>query len=115
MDVFDSEWLRHSSLRPAGERRFQLLAVVVLLLFLVYAGATIGGAPAQTLSLVSAIVIFPVPLVVWCAYARAPASLRTLLLLCAWAATLWLAGSLVWYGFFLAAGSTVPKPPGVWD
>src|SRR5262249_8934453 len=36
-------------------------------------------------------------------------------LLCAWAATLWLVGSLVWYGFFLADGSVVPKPPGWWD
>jgi hypothetical protein len=37
------------------------------------------------------------------------------LLCCAWAATLWLAGSLVWYGFFLANGSEVPTPPGWWD
>jgi len=31
------------------------------------------------------------------------------------AATLWLVGSVVWYGVYLANGSHVPTPPGVWD
>ena len=42
-------------------------------------------------------------------------NLRVTFLLCAWAATLWLVGSLIWYGFFLADGSQVPPSPGVWD
>ena len=31
------------------------------------------------------------------------------------AASFWLAGSLIWYGYFLANGQKVPSPPGPWD
>jgi hypothetical protein len=115
MGVYESEWLRHGAPRPAGERRFQLFALATVVLFTGYVVATVAGAPRDTLSLVSAVVVLPVPLVGWWAYARAPENLRVTFLLCAWAATLWLVGSLVWYGFFLAEGSEVPPSPGVWD
>ena len=44
------------------------------------------------------VAVFPLPFLVWWEYARAPLNVRPTVLLCAWAATLWLAGSLVWFG-----------------
>jgi hypothetical protein len=113
--VHESEWLRPGTARPDGERKFRLLSATALVFFLGYLAATLAGAPRQTSSLVFNVAVLPVPFVAWCTYARAPAALRPMWLLCAWAATLWLTGSLVWYGFFLANGSVVPKPPGWWD
>src|SRR5580765_3196426 len=115
MGVYESEWLRHRASRSDGERRFQLFALATVVLFIAYLVATVAGAPRDTLSLVSAVVVLPVPLVGWWAYARAPENLRATFLLCAWAASLWLVGSLIWYGFFLADGSEIPPSPGVWD
>jgi len=115
MGVFESEWLRPPPTRPAGERRFQLLAVAALILFTAYLAATLAGAPRETSSFVLSVVVFPVPFVVWWAHARAPKDLRLTVLLYAWAATLWLAGSLVWYAILVADGSKVPPSPGVWD
>jgi len=99
MSVYESEWLRHGAPRPAGERRFHLFTLAALTIFGAYVIATVAGAPRDTLSLVSAVVVLPVPLVGWWAYVRAPANLRATFLLCAWAASLWLVGSVIWYGF----------------
>ncbi|MGH3025191.1 MAG: hypothetical protein ACRDLR_01945 [Gaiellaceae bacterium] len=115
MSVYESEWLRPRSARPKGERRFRLLATLAAALFFGDLGATLGGAPDQVSNLVFNFCVFPVPFLAWWAYARASTGLRPTLFCCAWAATLWLAGSLVWYGFFLANGSKVPTPPGWWD
>lgn len=115
MSAHQSEWLRIRGTRPTGERRFRLLAIGAAILFLAYLVATVAGAPRQTSSLIFSVAVFPVPFLGWWAYMRAPANLRRTWLLCAWAATLWLAGSLVWYAFFLAGGSVVPTPPGLWD
>jgi hypothetical protein len=115
MGVYQSEWLRHGFDRPTGERKFRLLSLTALVLFLAYLAATLAGAPRDTLSLVFAIVVCPIPVVAWWAYARAPAQLRPTWLLCSWAATLWLVGSCVWYAAFLANGSAVPHSPGLWD
>jgi hypothetical protein len=115
LGVQESEWLRPETARPDGERKFHLLAFTALGLFLAYLLATLAGAPRQTSSLVFNVAVLPVPFVAWWTYTRAPANLRRMWLLCAWAATLWLVGSLVWYGFFIANGSVVPKPPGWWD
>src|SRR5205823_8370967 len=60
MSVYESEWLRPAS-RSAGERRFRLLSVVAVALFLAYLGATLAGAPRQTSSLVFNIAVLPVP------------------------------------------------------
>jgi hypothetical protein len=113
--VQESEWLRPVSTRPDGERKFDVLAVTAFALFLAYLLATLAGAPRQASSLVFNVAVLPVPFVAWWTYTRAPTALRPMWLLCAWAATLWLVGSLIWYGFFLANGSVVPKPPGWWD
>lgn len=115
MSVFESEWLRRGSARPEAEGRFALLTALATALFLAYLGVTLAGAPAQVSSLIFNFCVFPVPFMAWWAYARASAGLRPTLLCCAWAATLWLVGSLAWYGFFLANGSRVPTPPGWWD
>ncbi len=115
MSVYESEWLRHGTPRLVGERRFQLFALAAVVLFTTYAAATVAGAPRNILSLVYSVVVLPVPLVGWWAYRRARENLRVTFLLCAWAATLLLVGSLIWYGFFLAEGSQVPPSPGVWD
>jgi hypothetical protein len=115
MSVYESEWLRHGAPRPVGERRFQLFALGAGVLFTAYVAATIAGAPRDILSFVYAVVVMPVPLVGWWAYRRARENLRVTFLLCAWAATLLLVGSLVWYGVFLAGGSEIPPSPGVWD
>jgi hypothetical protein len=115
VSAHQSEWIRSVATRSEGERRFRLLSVGAAALFLVYVVATVAGAPRSTSSLIFSIVVFPVPFIGWWAYTRAPSNLRRTWLFCAWAATLWFAGSLVWYGFFLANGSVVPKPPGWWD
>src|SRR6266511_803716 len=115
MSVYEFEWLRHGAPHPIGERRFHLFALAAGVLFTAYVAATIAGAPRDVLSLVYSVVVLPVPLVGWWAYRRARENLRVTFLLCAWAATLLLVGSLVWYGVFLADGSEIPPSPGVWD
>jgi hypothetical protein len=115
MSVMESGSLRQPRARAGGELAFRRLSVTATVLFVAYLGATIAGAPREVSSLVFSVVVLPVPLIAWWAYARAPASLRPTWRLCTWAAVLWLAGSLVWYGFFLANGSVVPTPPGWWD
>ena len=87
----------------------------MVVLFAAYLGATLAGAPRDTLSLVFAVVVCPVPVVAWWAYRRAPANLCRTWLLCFWAATLWLVGSCLWYGVFVANGGVVPHSPGIWD
>ena len=115
MDVHQSEWLRPATTRPDGERTFRLLSTTAIVLFLAYFAATLAGLPRDMSSLIFSVVVLPVPFIAWWTYGRAPKDLRPMWLLCAWAATLWLAGSLVWYAIFLANGSVVPKPPGWWD
>src|SRR5262249_49945494 len=95
--------------------RFRVLALAAIALFIAYVTATVAGAPRDTLSLISAAYVWPVPFVAWWTYARAPANLRPTFLLCALAATCWLVGTLVWYGSFVANGSVMPPSPGVWD
>jgi len=115
MSVYEYEWLQHGMPRPAGERRFRLFALAGVVLFTAYLAATVAGTPRDILSLVYSVAVLPVPLVGWWAYRRAREELRVTFLLCAWAATLLLVGSLIWYGFFLAEASQVPPSPGVWD
>jgi hypothetical protein len=110
----ESDWLRPFSL-AVGERRFRLLASLGGAVFLAYLAATFAGAPRDLLSLVFIVVMAPLPFVVWWAYRRAPDELRRPLLLLATAATLWLFGSVVWQGFYVAAGNKVPHSPGIWD
>jgi hypothetical protein len=73
------------------------------------------GAPTAVLSPFFSVFMAPVPFVGWWAYLRAPPELRRFFLILAWAATFWLIGSLVWYFYYFAGGSTIPEPPGLWD
>jgi hypothetical protein len=114
MSVSESELLRRKTNRPVGERRFQVLAVTALFLLLAYLGAALAGSPRQASSPLFSLIVFPVPFVVWCAYARAPENLRAPTLLCASATSLWLADSLAWYGFILAGRGNVPPSPAWW-
>jgi len=100
---------------PARARRFRLLVVGLGGAYAAYFLATVGGAPSSLLSPLFSVFMLPVPFVVWWACMRAPPELRRLLRLLAWAATLWLVGSLVWYVYYFAGGSQVPEPPGTWD
>jgi hypothetical protein len=115
MSVFESDLLQPRLPRPAGERRFQVLSVAALALFLGYVTATVVGAPRADLSLFSSLTVLPVPFVAWWTWVRAPDNLRPTFLLCAWAATLWLAAVVIWYATYLADGSQMPPSPGVWD
>lgn len=98
-----------------GARRFRALAFLIGAGLVVYLLGAALGAPTSVLSPYFSVFMLPVPFVVWWAYAKAPPDLRLLILLLAWAATLWLVGSLVWYGYYFAEGSTIPEPPGPWD
>jgi hypothetical protein len=111
----EHEWLRLGRPRSPREKTFRALSVVAVCLFVADLAATISGAEQGILSTVFAAVMAPVPFAAWWAYVRAPTDLRRPVRLLAWAATLWLFGSLTWEGFYIAGGRTVPKPPGVWD
>jgi hypothetical protein len=100
---------------PSRARGFRILLVALGGAYLAYVLATIGGAPEALLSPLYSVFLFPLPFVVWWAFRRAPPELRRLIRLLAWAATLWLVGSLVWYAYYFAGGSEVPEPPGTWD
>jgi hypothetical protein len=95
--------------------RFRSLSLLGAGLFATYSAAAVAGIPNPILTPILNSVVIPVPVVVWWAYARAPTPLRRPVFLLALGATLWLVGSIVWEGFYLAAGDKVPHPPGVWD
>jgi hypothetical protein len=97
--------------KPHAERRFRTVAGVLATLFLAFLIATLLPTPSPVLSVARNVFLLPIPFVVWWAYRRSPPSLRLPLLLFAIAATIWLVGSAVWYGYFFAAGAEVPKPP----
>ena len=115
MSVVEQEWLGVTELRSRREKRFRAFAMLALIVLVSVVAATIGGAGQSLLSTAFTAVMAPVPFAVWWAYARAPRELRLPVRLLAWAATLWLCGSLVWEGFYLADGHLVPQPPGAWD
>jgi len=92
-----------------------VLAVLIGAGVLVYFLGAVLGAPRAVLSPFFSVFMAPVPIVGWWAYLRAPPELRRLFLILAWAATFWLLGSLAWYGYYFAGGSTIPEPPGPWD
>ena len=96
-------------------RKFRALAVLLAVAFTAYFIATVAGTASDLLSPVYYVFMAPVPVVVWWAYARAPAELRRLVFTLGWAATFWLLGTVVWYGYYVAGGNTVPSPPGTWD
>jgi hypothetical protein len=96
-------------------RKFGALSVLLGAAFAAYCIATLAGTDSDLLSPVYYVFMAPVPVVVWWAYVRAPAELRRLVFTLGWAATFWLIGSVVWFGYYVAEGNTVPSPPGTWD
>ena len=98
-----------------AERRFRRLIAILGALFLAYAVATLLPTPSAFLSVGRNIFVLPIPFLAWWAYVRSDAPLKRPLLLFALAAIVWLAGSLVWYGYFFAEGGRVPEPPGPAD
>jgi hypothetical protein len=115
MGAVETGRFRMSPPVSSGARRFRALALLIGAGLAVYFLGAALGAPTSILSPYFSVFMLPVPFAVWWAYAKAPPDLRLLILLLAWAATLWLVGSLVWYGFYFAAGSRIPEPPGPWD
>ncbi len=101
-------------LKPA-ERRFRRLVLAAVALYAIHFTAALAGAPKTLVSLAFVVFVLPVPFLAWWAYTRAAAKLRRPLLLLALAATLWLSGTVVWYGYYFAGGRVIPEPPGVWD
>lgn len=101
--------------RPPREKAFRVLAIGTAAAITCYGAASAFGAGLAQLDLVFTFALLALPPFVWWAFAIAPRQLRRFCGLLAPAATLWLAGSLVWYGYFLANGSKVPTPLGLWD
>jgi hypothetical protein len=106
---------RVGSPRFDRHRAFRWLGVAAAVLCGVLAASVLLGAPDKFTDVVFAVVMAPVPFVAWLTYTRAPPELRTLWLLLASAASLWFAGTALWYGLYLAAGGQVPDPPGPSD
>jgi hypothetical protein len=98
-----------------GGGKLRLLALGMGVAYFAYFLAAVLGAPSSIVSPLFSVFMVPVPFAVWWAYLRAPPQLRRLIFILAWAATLWLIGSLVWYGYYFAAGSEIPDPPGTFD
>jgi hypothetical protein len=96
-------------------RKFVALALLLGAAFAAYCIATLAGTDSDLLSPVYYVFMAPVPVVVWWAYVRAPAELRRLVFILSWAATFWLVGTVVWFGYYVAGDNTVPSPPGTWD
>lgn len=100
---------------PPGERRFRQFALLAAGVYAAHFVAAIAGAPKAIVSVAFIVFVLPVPFLGWWAYTRAAQSLRTPFLLLATAASLWLVGTVVWYGYYFAAGRVIPEPPGIWD
>jgi hypothetical protein len=115
MSGVDTQTLGTVPVTLRGGRRVRCVAIAVGTAYAGYFVAAIAGAPSDVLSPLFSVFMLPVPFVAWWAYMRAPPQLRRLIYLLAWAATLWLVGSLVWYAYYFAGGSQVPEPPGTWD
>jgi len=96
-------------------RTFRLLSFIIGAGISVYFLGAVLGAPTAVLSPLFSVFMAPVPFVGWWAYLRAPSELRRFFLILAWAATFWMIGSIAWYGYYFAGGSTIPEPPGPWD
>jgi hypothetical protein len=101
--------------RRLDDPRLARMATFAGIAVIAYAAAVVLNARITAIDLVFTVALAALPPLAWLAAARAPGELRRLVVLLAAAATLWLLGSLMWYGYFLAAGSRIPTPPGPWD
>jgi len=98
-----------------GDRRLAASASVALAALAAAAAAAVFEAPSATPTLLFALAMPIFPVVAWWAFARAPAELRRFWGFLAGGVTLWLLGSLVWYGYFATNGLRDPQAPGPWD
>lgn len=98
-----------------AERRLRRLALLAAAVYAAHFTAAIAGAPKVVVSVAFIVFVLPVPFLGWWAYTRAAVNLRRPFLLLAIAATLWLVGTVVWYGYYFAGGRVIPEPPGPWD
>src|SRR5215210_7501292 len=112
VDTYELARARTMSLRA---RRFRAFVIAIAAAYGAYFIAVVAGTPTSLTSPLYSVFMLPVPFVVWWAYRRAPQDLRRLIHILAWAATLWLVGSLVWYAYYFTGDSQVPEPPGTWD
>ena len=101
--------------RPNAEARLRLLAFLIGLVYAAHFTGAVLGAPRTLVSLAFVLFVLPVPFLGWWAYTRAAANLKRPFLFLALAASLWLSGTLVWYGYYFAGGRVIPEPPGPWD
>jgi hypothetical protein len=115
MSAVDTYELAGARMMLVRARRFRALVIAFAAAYGAYFIAVVGGTPTSLTSPLYSVFMLPVPFVVWWAYTRAQQELRRLLHILAWAATLWLVGSLVWYAYYFAGDSKIPEPPGTWD
>jgi hypothetical protein len=115
MGAVETRLIGSPSPYEARVHKFRALAVLIASGVFVYFLGTVLGAPTAVLSPFFSVFMAPVPFVGWWAYLRAPHELRRFFLILAWAATFWMIGSVAWYGYYFAGGSTIPEPPGLWD
>jgi hypothetical protein len=109
---------RHAAALPppplAAERRLLLLGAPGVLGLAYTTGAVLGASDEVLGGLFVALVAL-VPSLGWWAFARIGPPLRRLCGSLALAGTLWLGGTLVWSGYFLANGRQPPSALGPWD
>jgi hypothetical protein len=98
--VFPSRWTE-----SRGDQRLLVVGTLASGVLVAYTAATAAGAPAAVLSVVFTMTVPLVAPLAWWAFTRAPAELRLLVGFIAAAATLWFIGSLVWFYYFVDAGS----------
>jgi hypothetical protein len=110
----EQQWLQLARPQLPRGRTFGALAILGSALFCLDAVATIGGTPTGRRSLALAIVVAPVPVMLWWGAASAAAAFRRPVALLASAATMWLLGALVWSARSILGGG-VSRSPGLWD
>ena len=98
-----------------ADRRLAGAALVGGGFLVVYAAATVAGAPRPLLSQVFNLPMAAVFVVAWWTALTAPREIRALWRLLAIAATCWGVGSAGWAVEFEQNGERVPTPPTVWD
>jgi two-component system, cell cycle response regulator len=98
-----------------GDPRVLLVAAALSAIVAAAVGAAALGAPDTALAASFTFAMPVLPALAWWAFARSPADLRRFWFLVASGVTLWLAGSLVWYVAYRAAGYVDPGSPGPWD
>jgi hypothetical protein len=112
---YEQEWLRLARPRPSRGMILGALAIFGSALFILDLLATLGSTSAGRLDLAHAVVVAPLPTMLWWAYVNAAGTSRRPIALLASAATVWLVGLLVSGAFALASGNEMSRSAGIWD